>query len=224
MTAGPAYELKPGFIRPYGLGSRKGLSRCLYRRVLLQTREPLATIRSNLGIIGRDALRGYYHMLDQQIARSDSAALKLCQLPLLPRILCCNFSSATVGSILWHKHRQPFISYLLHLWWMWMTAAHGVADGVFDIESVGLQLNISTVCAELGGLDRSWCYGADRNRGSTSTFSHAKESVPTVTWAEACAANADAAARVFRLGSTFGYRYGAEADCARSLAQTWRPE
>ena len=77
------------------------------------------------------------------------------------------------------------------------------------------------MCAELGGLDRSWCYGTDRNRGSTSTFSHAKEKVPTVTWAEACAANADAAARVFRLASTFGYRYGAEADCARSLAQTW---
>ena len=218
--------LDPGSLLAYGgmrarswpgreLRGRELFSRCLYRRVLLQTREPLAAIRSHM--ILAVTCRSYDLLADQHLARSNASALAVCGLPLVPRAVARpNQLNSTLL-------RKPLVAYLLHRWWMWMVSALAVADGHYAIEREGS--NLSRVC-EMGGLNAWDCSPTYRgpaahgaNQGSVSSHS-SHEQVPSVTWPEACAANADAALRVRRLANQLGYQYDGEdrnlaADCYR---------
>ena len=209
FTAGPAFDSTAlrqfyGITRPLvdlhitGMGRVMRLSRCLYRRVLLQTREPLATIRSSLFTWARN--RAWDVMADQLFARSDATSLAVCDLPVAP-------PSRRRVDLNSTRSRRPIISYALHRYWLWMSAAAAASDAHFAVER---ELNISRVCAVLGGLDPAMCYAPDGKPVGSSQHEgnqHATKSIKRITWLEACAANKQAAIRVYQLARTFGYRY-----------------
>ena len=218
-TAGPAHD--PTYRRrtyriPWAWGERRvdtmRLSRCLYRRLLLQAREPLAALRSSLSMT--KLVPEYSILFDQLLARSGSALLRRCPLPVRPMGVRYNLTD--------EASRRPLVRYEVRRWTLWMESALGVADASYRIEGTGA--NATAVCL-LGGLPAARCTGAaEAARSSTSgaasrrvtglhqaTTSRNRHSghqtVPPLSWAEVCAADAAAARHVHSLAERLGYSY-----------------
>jgi len=230
FSSGEAHD--PAFRkRPYGIVGRGmhkvdwPLSRCLYQRVLVQTREPLAAIRSTLVLSVR--YPAYDVLADQLLARSDAALLSECKLPVRPVGSCWNLAE--------REARQPLVTYLTRRWVMWMSAALDVADGRYAIEQTGT--NASHVC-KLGRL--ASCKGSVAGNGATSKHhdhrteqihSHSShDEVPPLTWEELCRADHQAARRALALATEhMGYSYdpatlaSIESQCVRRPAPPLTP-
>ena len=198
--AGPAFA--PEHMLPYinnypqvlsDLGRANGLSRCLYQRVLLQVREPLAVIQSYLFIL--EGIVGFSVMADQLLARS-GVFRSACDLPVAPTM------HLSISKLSNRTARAPYVAYLAQHWWAWNTAALAAADGYYRVENTSLK----QICA-LGGLNPARCAVKDNGRinhhgGSTSTR------VPPVTWTELCkATGARRTGLVYDLATRLGYTY-----------------
>ena len=186
--------------RSWGLTAKATLSRCLYRRVLLQTREPLATIHSALALFCKQA--GYFVMADQLLVRSLSQVIS--QHPCGPPIAPLAAGFCTHYSLRYRDRRAPLMAYLIRLWYMWMHTAANMADEVYAIEHT----NQSQICAQ-GNVT---CPKQDRlsnHRNHHTGYDH----IFAVTWEELQQADRVAAALAYRLStSRFGYVYsGADA-------------
>lgn len=222
VTAGIAHD--PHWRKAYHVGGHRKidgvlLNRCLYRRVLLQTREPLATIRSCLQM--SVAAMEYDVLADQLLARGLALAgnTSAC-LPVRPRKVRCDLRSTS--------SRRSLVAYLLCRWILWMEAALLAADWHFAIEDVGsdpvhlctllglhglpapfLNANLPAgsrvragAACQIPGAVAPARVQAGQHRHSTH------EQVVPLTWAEACEAHEEAARRAFALARSLGYRYG----------------
>ena len=204
----------------YGMGSRMFLNRCLYRKVLLQTREPLAAIRSVLSRFCTGV--SYFIMADQLIARSGSARLGSCVPPISPPGAAqCPFR--TYQQLNNTAVRRPLLRYLLRLYWHWMGNALDVADGHFALEDVWhKQLLANGSVCQLAGLPQAMCHEDRVTRGIAMRLSDNQTSaearrernshsssalVQPVTWKEAHVADKQAATLVRQLAARLGYRY-----------------
>ena len=207
-----AYALYPWMRGRHanGMGNLLKLSRCLYRRVLLQTREPLATLRSVLTLFCGGT--SYFVMADQLIARSGSTLLEQCDSPVAPNVtrheqgqqdIRCPFywqiANSTVG-------RRPLLRYLLRSWFLWVGTAFNAADAHFAVERDGRYL--ANVCALGGIICRNESMSDVQGTSSLRKFSHSTyDAVQPITWHEAYAADAEAAALVRNLAERLGYSY-----------------
>ena len=199
--AGPAFD--PELLEPYvrdfqyivsGLGRAKGLSRCLYRRVLVQVREPLTVIKSYLVIL--EGIVGFSVMADQLLARSGVFA-SACDLPVAPRK---QVDISRPGA------RAAAVAYLMQHWWAWNSAALAAADAFYRVENASLE----AICT-LGGLDAARC-AAVENRGVNVRSNHhggkGAHDIPAVTWGELCdAAGPRATKLAYALANRLGYAY-----------------
>ena len=191
-----------------GMGSRMYLGRCLYRRVLLQTREPLAAIRSMLSRFCSGT--SYFVMADHLVSRSGSAHLDACRLPVAPTDWPCPMTSRRRWMLNNTKVRRPVVRYLLRLWFHWMRAALDAADAHYAVESVWPRPLNESVC-ELAGFGATACLRDDpalaivRLAGENTHSS--RDAVHRIDWDEAEAADPQAARIVKRLSEELGYRY-----------------
>jgi len=198
----PYFGYRP--IAP-GLKHHVGLSRCLYRYVLLQVREPLHVVSSLIALIPRSA--GYYIMADQLLARS-GAFDSPCELPILPAAITSHALSLQIASN--RTGRAALVAYAMHHWWAWNTAALRAADDWYRVEDT----NLTTIC-DLGGLDSETCERVDSNgRISNSSNHHGlwkADGMLPVTWEEACRADGAWARAAHTLATRLGYEYKGEA-------------
>ena len=174
FDGGPSYDTSVlAFYPPdrgINLANMERLSRCLYHRVLLQTREPLAAIRSTLVVAC--SMPAYFAMADQLLARGRSRVVTECGSPIAPinnitaakssvmatRHAAAAASDSSQSMCAWraapmkdiardHQLLKPLLAYLLRLWFTWMSAAAEVADSTFAVE----RTTLSEVCS-LGGI------------------------------------------------------------------------
>lgn len=183
-----------------GIGKKVNLSRCLYRTVLLQTREPLSTIRSAMSLFCRQT--GYDVMRDQLLARSRSSVLARCGLPMAPTggKVCARPSDMERPATRW-----PFVGYYVRSWWMWMAAALEAADGHFAVEKA----NASAIL-RMGGVARGRAHSPCGGGGCVRRNIHGSmaTTTPQVTWEEARRADPVGARGAFDLATRlFGYAY-----------------
>jgi hypothetical protein len=186
-------------------GRVAGLSRCLYRRVLVQMRDPLRTIHSYLGISG---LVGFLVLADQLLARSGHFA-HACALPVAP-------TEFPTPVMLQHvTTRREWVVYLAHIWWAWNEAAIAAAHDVYQFEHTDL----AKICA-MAELNVTACLDTPK----PPPTNHHRSRAPPVTWEELCAADAGVALRVYELATRVGYRYNtsvisATAGCEATLVK-----
>lgn len=218
------YAFDPRLFRPYSgynpLGvtsfvTHRALSRCLYRKVLLQVREPLATIASIL-VMATGGAAGVHVIADQLVAQSGVFS-SACDIPVMPTL------PMSIGHVNRPGLRNAHLAYAAHHWWSWMTAALTTADAWYPVEGT----NLSTICT-LGGLDAARCARVDadssvqvhRNHHNVHGGSHGRTTAMTpVTWSELCGADAGIARRTHALAERFGY--GARYDAADVANASW---
>ena len=192
----PEYGKHMKYMMKGGISSKVGLSRCLYRRVLVQVREPLRAITSLLAPL---VLYPGYHITGDQLLARSGFFDSVCDQTLLPKV------AGTLPGIGHNSSRGHFVAYLALHWWAWNTAALASADDWYRIEGT----NLSKICA-LGHLNVTRCGETERNWKSFN--SHGSQSRELVAWSEVCRTAGPRTVRLlYELATKLGYEYGTDA-------------